>query len=100
MGKIGEWFCIGWLERVALRASKRLSLRAFLYKSQESLKSACFSSNMPCGNDMIDATVENLMDSKAAHRFTTLAWKSLRLSHNHLDNCFAVTHISHKADYY
>lgn len=48
----------------------------------------------PCGNDMIDAHVENLMDSKAAHRFTTVAWKSLRLSHNHLDNCFAVPHIS------
>ncbi len=46
-----------------------------------------------CGNDMIDAHVENLMDSKAAHRFTTVAWKSLRLSHNHLDKCFAFTHI-------
>ncbi|MCL0078411.1 hypothetical protein M1O56_01910, partial [Dehalococcoidia bacterium] len=30
---------------------------------------------------------------QAAHRFTPSAWKSLRLSHNHLDNCSAVTHI-------
>ena len=42
---------------------------------------------------MIDASVENLMDRQATHRFTTSAWKSLRLSHNHVDNCFAVTHI-------
>ncbi len=43
---------------------------------------------------MIDAFVENLMDSKAAHRFTTVAWKSLRLYHNHLDKCRAFTHIT------
>ena len=40
-----------------------------------------------CGNAVIDAPVENLMDRQAAHRFTTGAWKSPRgLSHNHLDN--------------
>ncbi len=50
-------------------------------------------STIPCGNAMIDASVENLMDRQATHRFTTSAWKSLRLSHNHVDNCFAVTHI-------
>ncbi|MCL0029380.1 hypothetical protein M1N19_00185 [Dehalococcoidia bacterium] len=33
------------------------------------------------------------MERQAAHRFTPSAWKSLRLSHNHLDNCSAVTHI-------
>ncbi len=49
--------------------------------------------SMPCGNAMIDAPVENLMDSKADHRFTTFAWKSLRLSHNHLDKCFSFIHI-------
>jgi hypothetical protein len=49
--------------------------------------------SMPCGNAMIDAPGENLMDRQAAHRFTPSAWKSLRLSHNHLDNCSAVTHI-------
>ena len=93
MGAFGEWFCIGWLEKVALRVSEKPSLKGFFYRRQESLESPCFSSILPCGNDMIDAHVENLMDSKAVHRFTTVAWKSLRLSHNHLDNCFAVTHI-------
>ncbi len=52
-----------------------------------------YSRVLPCGNAMIDAPVENLMDNKVAHRFTTSAWKSLRLSHNPLDKCFAFTHI-------
>ncbi|RKX73640.1 MAG: hypothetical protein DRP87_18545 [Spirochaetes bacterium] len=43
----------------------------------------------PDGNDMIDAHVETLEE-----KVSTIAWKSLRLYHNHLDNCFAVTHIS------
>ena len=50
--------------------------------------------SLPCGNAMIDAPVENLMDSKADHRFTTSAWKSLRLSHNYLDKCKAFIHIT------
>jgi hypothetical protein len=43
--------------------------------------------NLACGNAVIAAPVENLMDRQAAHRFTTGAWKSIKtLSHNHLDN--------------
>ena len=56
--------------------------------------SGLFSRKMPRGNDMIDASMENLMDSKADHRFTTVAWKSLGLYNNHLDKCFALTHIT------
>ena len=93
MGRFGKGFCIRWKENAALRASERPFLRTFFPKYPEPLKSAFFLRKMPCGNDMIDALVENLMDSKADHRFTTSAWKSLRLSHNHLDNCKAVIHI-------
>ena len=93
MGRFGEGVCIRGKENAALRASERPFLRTFFHKYPESLKSAFFLRKMPCGNDMIDAHVENLMDSKADHRFATIAWKSLRHSHNHLDNCKAVIHI-------
>jgi hypothetical protein len=93
MGRCGEGVCIRRKENAALRASERPFLRTFFPKYPESLKSTFFLRKRPCGNDMIGAHVENLMDSKAAHRFATIAWKSLRLSHNHLDNYFAVIHI-------
>jgi hypothetical protein len=93
MGKFNEGVCIRRKENAALRASERPFLRTFFPKDPELLESSFFSRKMPCGNDMIDAHVENLMDSKSDHRFTTIAWKSLRLSHNHLDNYFAVIHI-------
>ena len=93
MGRFGEGFGIRRKENAALRASERPFLRAFFPKYPESLESAFFLRKMPCGNDMIGAHVANLMDSKAANRFATIAWKSLRLYHNHLDNCKAVIHI-------
>ena len=94
MGRFGEGFCIRRKENAALRASERLFLRALFSKYPESLKSAFFSRKVPYGNDMIDALVENLMDSKADHRFTTVAWTPKAFgAHNHLDNCKAVIHI-------
>ena len=81
---------------MALWSSQRLFFGSPLLQLSEIAKSALFSNNMPCGNDMIDAYVENLMDSKADHRFTTITWKSLRLSHNHLDKCKAFIHITTK----
>lgn len=38
------------------------------------------------------AHMENLMESKAHHRFPTIAGISQRLIPSGLDNCFAVTH--------
>ena len=38
------------------------------------------------------AHMENLMESKAHHRFPTIAGISLQLIPSGLDNCFAVTH--------
>ena len=38
------------------------------------------------------AHMENLMESKAHHRFPTIAGISQRLIPSDLDNCFAVTH--------
>jgi hypothetical protein len=78
MGKFGEGFCIRRKENAALRASERPFLRTFFHKYPELLKSAFFSRKVPCGNDMIDATVENLMDSKADHRFTTITWITVK----------------------
>ena len=86
MDKLDEGVCIRDRKIVALRGSESPSLRACFSYQRKLLKSAAFSRKMPCGNDMIDTRVENLMDRQAAHRFTTVAWKSLRLSH--------------KADYY
>ena len=101
MGRLGRGVCIRQKENAALRASERPFLRTFFHKYPESLKSVFFLRKMPCGNDMIDAHVENLMDSKADHRFATVAWTPKAFgAHNHLDKCFALTHISHKADYY
>ena len=94
MGRFGKGFCIRRKENAALQASERPFLRTFFPKYPESLKSAFFSRKMPCGNDMIDAHVENLMDSKADHRFATIAWTLKAFGvHNHLDKCFALTYI-------
>ena len=94
MDRFGKGFCIRQEEIVALGGSEWPSLRAFFSNHPESSKSALFPKKMPRGNDMIDASMENLMDSKADHRFTTVAWKSLGLYHNHLDKCYTLTHIS------
>ena len=94
MGRFGKGFCIRQEEIVALRGSEQSFLRVFFSNHPESLKSALFSKKMPCGNDMIATSVENLMDSKADHRFTTVVWKSFGLFHNPLDKCYALTHIT------
>jgi len=93
-GEFDEWLCIGWHKKVALWGSQRLFSGSPLPQLSEIAKSVTSSNNMPCGNAMIDAHVENLMDSKADHRFTTIAWTGLRPAHNHLDKCKAFTHIT------